>query len=639
MFTDMVGSTVAAQVNEREALKLRDEQEAIVRPLFSSHLGREIKSTGDGFLVVFDSALRAVECAVDVQEHLQARNSQPGSHPIRLRIGVHLGEVEERTGDVFGDSVNVASRIEPLADPGGICISEPVFGLVRNKIPNQVEKLEPRALKGVLFPVDVYRVLLARTIQEFSSTPLALSALDKSRVAVLPFVSMSPDPNDEYFSDGLTEELIGSLSLVKGLKIIARTSVMGYKREKKHISEIGRELGVGTVVEGSVRKVGNRIRVSVQVIDVATEAHLSASIYDDTLDDIFAVQSDIATKVAGSLPNNLLAAGAPIPTMKRTEDTGAYLYFLQGRALLWRPGEEPLRQSLKFFEQATERDPSFSRAWAGLAICYRNLGFRGLIHWSEAVERGRAAAERARSMSPDLAEMHSVLAELSAMADDPLEVQEKEARKALDLNPNLADAHVVLASIELLKGNLREFVSESELAYQLDPLSPRTIRIVGTAYFYAGREPDALEFWMRTLHLDPFNTYRRMTEYFISKGDLEKAGEMVNELERLSPTDLDTYLNRGYLAALKGDRAIAMEMIAKLDPPQKPGGVGSTRAGFVHLALGDVDRFFDYMWAAAKDHRLPAPQLMYSPLFAEVRKDPRLKSLLDSVGLTLPPAS
>ena len=163
MFTDMVGSTAAAQANEAEALRLRDEQEAIVRPLFSAHQGREIKSTGDGFLVLFDSALRAVECALDIQEHLHQRNSRPNLPPIRLRIGVHLGDVEERAGDVFGDSVNVASRIEPLSDPEGVCISEPVFGLVRNKISNRLEKLEPQVLKGVLFPMDIYRVHLAWT--------------------------------------------------------------------------------------------------------------------------------------------------------------------------------------------------------------------------------------------------------------------------------------------------------------------------------------------------------------------------------------------------------------------------------------------------------------------------------------------
>ncbi len=639
MFTDTVGSTAAAQVDEANALRLRDEQEAIVRPLFSSHQGREIKSTGDGFLVVFDSALRAVECAIEVQERLLARNSQPESEPIRIRIGVHLGDIEERAGDVFGDSVNVASRIEPLADPGGICISEPVFGLVRNKIRNRLEKLEPRALKGVLFPVDVYRLLLTRTPRELPSTGRASIPLDRNRVAVLPFVSMSPDPNDEYFSDGLTEELIGSLSLVKGLQVIARTSVMAYKGGKKHVSEIGRELGVGTAVEGSVRKVGNRIRVTVQVIDVASEAHLSASTYDDTLDDIFAVQSAIAAKVTESLPSELLAAAAPVARPRGTEDTEAYLYFLQGSALLWRREEQALRQSLRLFEHAVAKDPSFSRALAGLAICYRNLGFRGLIPWPEAIEHGRAAAERARTLAPDLAEAHAVLAELSAMADDPLEMQEKEAREALELNPNLADVHIVLGSIESLKGNLGELVRQSEMAYQLDPLSPRTIRILGAAYFYAGRDAEALEHWKRTLHLDPSNTYRRMADYYFAKGDLQKAGEMVSEVERLSPTDLDTYLYLGYLAALKGDRSAAMRMIAKLDSPQQSGGVGATRAGFVYLALGEADRFFEHMSAAAKDHRLPAPQLMYSPLFAEVRKDPRLRSLLESVGLALPRSS
>ncbi|MFZ1023453.1 MAG: adenylate/guanylate cyclase domain-containing protein, partial [Thermoplasmata archaeon] len=277
MFTDMVGSTSSAQANEAEALKLRDEQASLVRPLFAAHQGREIKSMGDGFLSEFGSALRAVQCAIDIQQHLHERNSQPGTPPIQLRIGIHLGDVEQRESDIFGDAVNIASRIEPLAAPGGVCISGEVFSQVRNKIPNTLEKLPPTALKGLRISVDIYRVLLPWNGREasFSSNDPAL--LDTNRIAVLPFVSMSPDPNDEYFADGLTEELIANLALVKGLKVIARTSVMEYKKKDKHVSEIGKELGVGTIVEGSVRKAANRIRVTVQVIDVATEEHLWAS--------------------------------------------------------------------------------------------------------------------------------------------------------------------------------------------------------------------------------------------------------------------------------------------------------------------------------------------------------------------------
>jgi adenylate cyclase len=628
MFTDTVGYTASTQADEGRTLDLLRQQAEMVRPLVALHQGREIKSTGDGFLVEFDSPLKATQCAVSIQRRLYERNAEGGLAPIRIRIGIHLGDVVQSGTDILGDAVNIAARIEPTAEPGGICVSAAVHDQVRNKIPDKLEKLPPTALKGLQVPMDIYRVVLPWTFSEQPPADKSSSPLEKSRIAVLPFVSMSPDPNDEYFADGLTEELIASLALVKGLKVIARTSVMDYKKKEKHVSEIGKELGVGTVVEGSVRKAANRIRVTVQVIDVATEEHLWASKYDDTLDDVFAVQSDIATKVAASLPSNLTTASTPVPALQETRDMQAYLHFLQGQALVWRREEAPLRQALKFFEQAVEKDPTFSRAYASLARAYKQLGEEGLVSWSEAIVQGKAAAVKARSISPDLAEAHAILAELSFMADDPIESQEKEARKALELNPNLAEAHDLLGQIAGVRGDVGSYVRHIEEAYRLDPLSPPSIRYLGRAYFFASRYDDALEHWNRTLHLDPISSYHGMADYYIAKGDLEKAGAMVKEMERIGPTHRATYLERGYLAALKGDKATAMEMIAKLDATREQGWVTSPYAGYIYLALGETDKFFDYMFAAVKTHTLPVTALLFSPLFAEARKDPRFEQVV-----------
>jgi len=628
MFTDTVGYTASTQADEGRTLDLLRQQEELVRPLLAVHQGREIKSTGDGFLVEFDSALKATQCAVNIQRRIYERNAEGGLAPIQIRIGIHMGDVVQRGTDILGDAVNIAARIEPTAEPGGICVSGSVYEQVRNKIPEKLEKLPPRALKGLEAPMDIYRVVLPWSTPEPTTAVDGPSQLDKSRIAVLPFVSMSPDPNDEFFADGLTEELIGRLSLVKGLKVIARTSVMNYKKKEKNVSAIGKELGVGTVVEGSVRKAANRIRVAVQVIDVSTEEHLWASSYDNNLDDVFAVQSDIATKVAASLPSNLVGSSAPVPALQETRDMQAYLYFLQGQALVWKREEIPIRQALRFFEQAVERDPTFSRAYASVARAYKQLGEEGLISWSEAIVQGKAAAEKARSFNPELAEAHAMLAELSFMADDPIELQEKEARRALELNPNLAEAHDILGQIAGIRGDLGSYVRLIEEAYQLDPLSPPTIRYLGRAYFMAGRYQDALEHWNRTLHLDPITSYHGMADYYIAQGDLEKAAQMVKEMERIAPTNRATYLKRGHLAALKGDTATAMEMIAKLDATRDRGWVTSPYSGYIYLALGDVDKFFEYMFAAVKTHTLPVTNLLFSPHFAEVRRDPRFEQLI-----------
>jgi adenylate cyclase len=631
MFTDMVGYTAAVQADEKAALLLRKEQEELVRPVLSGHHGREIKSTGDGFLIEFESALQATECAVNIQRRIHERNGNSAGTPIKLRIGIHLGDVEQQGADIFGDAVNIAARIEPTAEPGGICMSSAVYEQVRNKIPEKLEKLPPTALKGVQIPMDVFRVALPWTSRE-----VVVDSSGPTGIAVLPFSNISPDPKDEYFADGLTEELIMVLSQLKDLRVIARTSVMQYKSTSKTVAQIGAELGVSTILEGSVRKAGSRLRVTAQLIDVGSQGHVWADTYDRDLDDVFAVQRDIATKVAGSLPAPLPARRAPVPATKDTEDMQAYLFFLEGQAHLWHPEEESLGQALRFFKRAVDRDPNFSRAYVGAARAHAQLGHEGLISWSQAISDGKAAAEKALSINPRLAEAHAMLGHLMGMADDPVELQEMEARKALELNPNLAEAYTSLGHNEANKGDLRAYVRNMETAYQLDPFSPSAVGQLGRAYFYAGREQEALEHWKKTLPLVPMSSYRGISDYYISKGDLEEASAVVKEMERIGPTNQYTFLNRGILAALKGDRATAMEMIAKLMAPHGPRGVGAGHAGYIYLALGDLDQFFDCERTAAENHTLHSNDLMYSPLFHEARKDPRFKPLLESAGLVIP---
>jgi len=629
MFTDTVGYTASTQTNEGRTLDLLRQQTELVRPVVSLHQGREIKSTGDGFLVEFDSALKAVQCALNIQRRLYERNSEGGLAPIRIRIGVHLGDVVQNGSDILGDAVNIAARIEPLAEPGGICVSGAVFDQVRSKVPDKFAKLPPTALKGLQSPIDVYRVVLPWNENGKGGSGEESIAPDSSRLAVLPFANISPDPSDEYFADGLTEELIANLSLVPGLKVIARTSVIGYRKTEKSVATIGKELGVGTIVEGSVRRAANRIRVTVQVIDVATEEHLWTAKYDDDLNDIFAVQSDIATKVATSLPGSLEKARAPPAKVESPTETAAYLAYLQGQSLMWRQDEASLRQSIGFFEKAIHSDPAFAKAYSGLALAYIGLGTEGYVPWIESIKLGRSAAEKATAIDPDLAEAHGARAEIAFMADEPSDILNREVRRALELNPNLAQAHSILSAMAATFGVVEAYVLQAEEAYHLDPLSPETIRRLGDAYFLSGRLDDAVAHYKKTMEVAPIHSWRGLADHAMLKGDLDEAERCVRELERIAPTSDYAYLCRGYLLGLKGDRPAAMKVISKLN---QVGSEGSSRRessiGFVYYALGDLDRFFDCMNIAANQHTIQMGRIRLSPLFAAARRDPRFLALL-----------
>src|SRR3989440_2373671 len=295
MFTDLVGYSALAGRNEALALTLLEEHRSIVRPIVSKFGGREIKAIADGFLLEFGSAVEATRCAVAIQESLQARNEecQPG-HKVQARIGVHLGDVVFSDSDVLGDGVNIASRIEQLAAPGGICISEDVARQIRNKVPGALQSIGTPELKNIHARIEVFRLVPS------SSEPSG-PAMQSNSIAVLPFVNMSADPENEYFSDGLTEDILTNLSRIKALKVISRTSVMQYKGTTKTVRQIGRELGVEAVLEGSVRKAGNQVRISAQLIDSHSDEHLWAQSYDRELRDIFSMQSEVAERIVQAL--------------------------------------------------------------------------------------------------------------------------------------------------------------------------------------------------------------------------------------------------------------------------------------------------------------------------------------------------
>jgi adenylate cyclase len=627
MFTDMVGYTALSQRNEALAMQLLQEHRKILRPLFARNHGREVKTVGDAFLVEFPSALEAVRCAFDVQQSLHEFNSDRSvEKKLLIRVGVHVGDVINSQADVYGDAVNVASRLEPLAEPGGICVSQQVFDHVRNKTDFELARVAEVSLKNVELPLAVYKVVLPwRRDSKDEIQPT------RDRVAVLPFVNISPDPADEYFADGMTEELIDRLSQMKELKVIARTSVMSYKKKEKGVSDIARELKVGTVVEGSIRKAGNKIRVTVQLINAGSEEHLWSERYDKDLDDIFAVQTEIASKVATSLAGALAVEKAPKVTKRDTENIAAYSRYLQGLQLLHEGTGRSIRRALPLLEEAVKLDPNFARAHAALGECYLESIGEAILSDEEAREKAIASVKAALEIDPDLAEAHAAMAYVGWSIDDhPMAME--EIRRAIELNPNLAGAYSIYGTLQATNGYPEQAMRLLEKALSLDPLGHWAISHLGLLYAWRGRKQEAEDHWARNLAIAPYDVLYDVGFIQLNERSYEKAEEQIRSLESEFPSQMGTVAIRGYLEALKGNRAGAEETIKALYSKFGARGLTNHHVGMIKCLLGDMDGFFDAMLRTVQDHNLN-PWIRYWPLLEKARQDPRYREVMLKSGL------
>ncbi len=632
MFTDLVGFTKLGQQDEEAALRLRREHQDLLRPLFQQFGGREVKSLGDGFLVEFSSALESVRCAVEIQRALARRNASVGPEDqLQLRVGLHVGDVVDEDGDVVGDAVNVASRVEPLAEPGGVALSGSVYEQVRNKLPLVFERVGPRALKNVQEPVEIYRVLAEGSRP--ATAPRESTASRPLRLAVLPLANHTAEPEDGYFADGLTDELISRTSQVPQVRVIARTSVQRYKGSAKSIREVGQELDVGVALEGSVRKSGNRVRISVQLIDVKSEAPIWSMRYDRPFDDIFAIQDDIAGQVARSVEAQLTgpAATGHVPVTSSAPDTSdmeAYALFLHGRQLFGEKGSvESIRTALGLFEGAVARDPGFARAHVGVAETLLWLATEGSTPFREAEDRTLVELQRALEINEGIAEAHSTLAALY-LGSDRFSECEREARRAMALNPSLADPYRWLAQLAAGDGDIQQAVRYLEAARKLNPEDVNVLSFMGRALAYAGREADAVAFWNATKSQVRFRTNAHMAEYYLGKGNLDEAERAIREMQAVRPESPWTYLYAGMLAIRRGDPAAAREMIRTLEERRQRGEMVVFFIGFLHYALGEMDAFVDCLEEAFRHNVLPLLELLYSPLYADARKDPRVQDIL-----------
>jgi adenylate cyclase len=503
--TDVVGySRLMAEDEVGTLVALKELRATLIDPTIAEHRGRIVKLMGDGALVEFSSVVDAVECAVSIQRGIAERNADiPDSRSIAVRIGVNLGDVIIDGDDIYGDGVNVAARLEGLADPGGICISGTVFDHVKGKLDAGFEDLGSQQIKNIAEPVRTYRV----TSASIANTPTSrLPTPAKPSIAVLPFDNMSDDPAQEYFSDGISEDLTTALSRLDWLFVVARNSAFTYKGEAVDVKRVGRELGVRYVLEGSVRRAGDRVRINAQLVDAEADRHVWAQRYDRQMDDVFELQDDIVASIAATVGPEITLAEIERARGKRPDTLDAWDHYLQALAAYHRMTKEDIDTAISHLEKAIEIEPEFANAYALLGICHAHIGVRGWVRPArKAYEEARRFVEDAVRLAPSSPEANHALAFVLTtigQADQAITV----ARRAIELNPNFAEAYAILGHALVLCGDL-----EGGLAacHQAERSSPRDSRgswlydTMGHAYFFLGEYEKAIEVSKKSHHQDP----------------------------------------------------------------------------------------------------------------------------------------
>jgi TolB-like protein/class 3 adenylate cyclase len=512
---DVAGYSRLMGADEEGTLaRLKAVRKTLVDPAIASHRGRIVKTTGDGMLIEFASAVDAMRSAVEVQRRMAEQNAAvPQDQRIEFRIGIHVGDIIFDDNDIFGDGVNIAARLEGIADPGGVCISDDAHRQIRGKVDIIFENMGAQKLKNIAEPMPAWRMqigsspALALTKDVFAGSGYLLPLPDKPSIAVLPFQNMSGDPEQEYFADGMVEDIITALSKFKSLFVIARNSSFTYKGKSVDIKQVGRELGVRYLLEGSVRKAGNKVRITGQLIDATNGSHLWADRFDGALDDIFDLQDRVTSSVVGAIFPKLQLSEFERAKQKPTDNLTAYDYHLRGFSKMYLFKKEALEEALPLFHKAIESDPEFASPYAAAAFWYV---VRQTFGWNtnrdqdaiDSVALARRALELENDDAIVLTFAGFVLGFWSHNTAGGAELLER----ATHANPNLALAWNYLGWVNTYLGNHSSAVEYFKKALRLSPLDPlmfTTQTGLGYAYFFMGQEADALKWAEITIGASP----------------------------------------------------------------------------------------------------------------------------------------
>jgi TolB-like protein/class 3 adenylate cyclase/Flp pilus assembly protein TadD len=544
---DIAGYSRLMGVDEEGTLRqLKAHRKELVDPKITEHRGRIVKTTGDGMLVEFVSVVDAVRCGVDIQRGMAERNSGlPADKRIEFRIGINVGDIISDSNDIYGDGVNVAARLEALADPGGIMVSRTVHDQVRDKLSFGFKDMGEQPVKNIARPIGVYQVSLIEntapiTVKEAEvAAKIEVSSAARPSIAVLPFANISGDPEQEYFADGISEDIITGLSKLRWFFVIARNSSFAYKGKAVDVKRVSRELGVRYVLEGSVRKGGNRVRITAQLIDASTGNHIWADRYDGDLTDVFALQDEITKKVVAAIEPKLLEAEGVRSQGRSPEDLDAWDTVMQTNSLLWRLTKTDIEAAIALLGLATARYPDYAPAHSMLAFA---LLFRAIsvgVARSQDTKEAVRLASRAAELDDNDPWAHLALgwaAFLLRRSQDAM----AEFKRALDINPNFAAAHGHLGNALACDGQADAAIPHLEQALRMSPHDPQNIFVytaLAVAYYLSGNYSEAISFGHKAVQQRPGFTgaHRIYIASLAQAGRSEEARTALDRLKELQP--------------------------------------------------------------------------------------------------------
>jgi TolB-like protein/class 3 adenylate cyclase/Flp pilus assembly protein TadD len=543
---DIAGYSRLMGVDEEGTLRqLKAHRKELVDPKITEHRGRIVKTTGDGMLVEFVSVVDAVRCAVDIQRAMVERNASiPADKRIEFRIGLNVGDIIIDGDDIFGDGVNVAARLEALADPGGIMVSSVVHDQVRDKLSFGFDDMGEQSVKNIARPIGVHRVSLAEASPLATTQLAAASKSDPAKssrpsIAVLPFVNMSGDPEQEYFADGISEDIITGLSKLRWFFVIARNSSFAYKGKTVDVKRAARELSVRYVLEGSVRRAGNRVRITAQLIDASTNNHVWADRYDGDLTDIFALQDEITKKVVAAIEPRLLEAEGARALTRAPADLDAWELVARASSIFWRMTPADSEAAISLYREAVRQHREYAPAHSMLAVALLMSGFIGWTTITANLKDAADLAARAAELDGSDPWAHLALGQLATMRRQT-DAAVHAFQRALELNPNFAAAHGFLGYALALDGQFEPAVEHLNQALSLSPHDPQNIVFMiglGQAHYQAGRYNDAVKYSQNIAQQRPehFGAHRQLCASLAQAGRMEEARATLERLKQLQP--------------------------------------------------------------------------------------------------------